>query len=120
VATSSECIVRTRPGHNGVQSRRSPRGSGNDSKPEGPKRRTLIPASGILSGFVVRIDRLGQAAAEPRSESHNSMASLMTGTLCSCGSRRGGATQAELGVRAGHRQVLLDQVPAEIGEVQIP
>lgn len=53
----------------------------NHSKPEGPKRRTLIPVSGILSGFVVQRDRVGPAAAEPRSESRNSVASLMTGTV---------------------------------------
>jgi hypothetical protein len=90
------------------------------AQPETITRRTLIPASGIPSDSVVRIDGVRPSATTAGNETRTSVASIMTDTVmytpAAHGNRRGGTARVGAGVNMGHRQVTPNQVPCQENE----
>jgi hypothetical protein len=87
------------------------------AQPETITRCKLIPASGIPSDAVVRIDGVIHSATTAGSETRTSVALIMTGTVvytpAAHGTRRGGTARVGSGVNTGHRQVTPNQVPCQ-------
>jgi len=87
------------------------------AQPETITRCKLIPASGIPSDAVVRIDGVIHSATTAGSETRTSVALIMTGTVvytpAAHGNRRGGTARVGSGVNMGNRQVTPNKVPCQ-------
>jgi hypothetical protein len=93
------------------------------AQPETITRSKLIPASGIPSDAVVRIDEVIHSATTAGSETRTSVALIMTGTVvytpAAHGNRRGGTARVGSGVNMGHRQVTPNQVPSNTNKLLV-